>query len=137
MPRQKRNARSTLLISPYRSKLESRVAALLPVVQYEVIKLPYIVPASKHKYVTDFCIGENSYIEVKGRLTAADRKKYILVRDQHPEITLRFFFDKSDNKLYKGSPTTYAAWADKEGFEWTDTKQGLPKEWLKDNNNAH
>lgn len=130
MSRLKRRARSTLSTSPYRSKLESRVAELLPVVRYEEIKLPYTVPASKHKYVTDFCIGENSYIEVKGRLTAADRKKYILVRDQHPEITLRFFFDKSDNKLYKGSPTTYAAWAEKESFEWTDTKRGLPKEWL-------
>jgi hypothetical protein len=106
------------------------VAELLPVVQYETNKLDYVVPASKHKYLTDFKIGDNSYIEVKGRLTSDDRKKYLLVRDQHPEITLRFFFDKSNNKLYKGSPTTYAMWCEKEGFEWTDLKLGLPEEWL-------
>lgn len=106
------------------------MAELLPTVQYETNKLEYIVPASKHKYLTDFKLAENSYIEVKGRLTASDRKKYILVRDQHPEIILRFFFDKSDNKLYKGSPTTYSAWCEANNFEWTDLKKGLPKEWL-------
>lgn len=103
---------------------------MLPEVLYETDKLTYIVPASKHKYLTDFKLGENSYIEVKGRLTAADRKKYLLVKEQHPEVQLRFFFDKSNNKLYKGSPTTYADWAEKFGFEWTDLKLGLPKEWL-------
>jgi hypothetical protein len=119
--------------SEYRSKLEQKVAAMLPEVLYETDKLTYIVPASKHKYLTDFKLGENSYIEVKGRLTAADRKKYLLVKEQHPEVQLRFFFDKSNNKLYKGSPTTYADWAEKFGFEWTDLKLGLPKEWLSGN----
>lgn len=118
------------MASAYRSKLEEKVAALLPTIEYETDKLNYVVPASKHKYVTDFKIGNNSYIEVKGRLTAADRKKYLLVKEQNPEVTLRFFFDKSNNKLYKGSPTTYGEWATKHGFEWSDLKQGLPKEWV-------
>lgn len=97
---------------------------------YESDKLKYTVPASKHSYLTDFKIGPNSYIEVKGYLKATERKKYVLVRDQNPDIKLRFFFDKSDNKIYKGSPTTYAMWAEKMGFEWTDLKKGLPKEWI-------
>lgn len=115
--------------STYRSKLEGKVAELLPVIAYETDKLVYTVPASRHKYLTDFKLGENSYIEVKGRLTASERKKYILVRDQNPDIILRFFFDKSNNKLYKGSPTTYGEWAEKNGFEWTDLKKGFPDEW--------
>lgn len=77
----------------------------------------------------DFEIGPNSYIEVKGRLLPTERKKYLLVRQHNPEITLRFFFDKSDNKIYKGSKTTYAHWADENGFEWTDIKRGLPADW--------
>lgn len=114
----------------FRSKLESRVAALLPEVIYEKTKLKYIEPAKQHTYITDFQIGENSYIEVKGYLDASSRKKYILIRDQHPEITLRFFFDKSNNKIHKNSPTTYAMWAEKNGFAWTDSKRGIPEEWL-------
>lgn len=113
----------------YRSKLEARVAELIPDAEYESNKLKYTIPASKHTYLTDFKIGPDSYIEVKGYLKASERKKYLLVRDANPEITLRFFFDKADNKIYKGSPTTYAAWCEAHGFEWTDLKRGLPAEW--------
>lgn len=117
--------------SKYRSGLEEKVAALIPTALYESAKIPYTLPATNHKYLTDFQIGEHSFIEVKGRLLASERKKYLAVRDQHPEITLRFFFDKSDNKLYKGSKTTYGDWATAHGFEWTDIKKGLPPSWLK------
>lgn len=115
---------------PYRSKLEAKVALLIPDALYESRKLNYVVPASNHKYLVDFEIAPDDYIEVKGRLLASERKKYLLVREHNPEITLRFFFDKADNKIYKGSPTTYADWCNKNGFEWTDLKRGLPKDWL-------
>lgn len=106
-----------------------KVAALIPDALYESTKLKYVMPSSNHSYLVDFEIGPNSYIEVKGRLMPQERKKYLLVRDQHPEITLRFFFDKSENKLYKGSPTSYGDWATKNGFEYTDIKKGLPEDW--------
>lgn len=125
-----RSRRTKVIDTVYRSKLEAKVAALLPVVEYETEKLKYVVPASNHKYTIDFKIGHKSYIEVKGYLKASERKKYLLVRECNPEIKLRFFFDKADNKIYKGSPTTYADWCDKEGFEWTDLKKGLPLEWI-------
>jgi hypothetical protein len=129
--RRKKIARSTSSTSPqYRSKLEAKVADLLPVIEYEAEKLKYVVPASNHTYITDFRLGPRSYIEVKGRLLPSERKKYLLVRECNPDITLRFFFDKSDNKIYKGSKTTYADWAEANGFEWTDLKKGLPKAWL-------
>lgn len=121
---------STSSTSPYRSKLEGKVAELLPEIKYETRKLDYIVPASKHKYLVDFELGPNDYIEVKGRLLPSERKKYLLVRECNPDITLRFFFDKSDNKIYKGSKTTYAMWAEENGFLWTDIRRGLPPEWL-------
>lgn len=115
----------------YRSNLEAKVAALLPHAEYESDKLEYIIPASKHKYLTDFKLAPDIFIEVKGRLMPSERKKYLLVQQQHPNIKLYFFFDKSDNKIYKGSKTTYAAWCDDNGFEWTDLRKGIPKEWLK------
>lgn len=117
-------------LGKYRSKLEIRVAELIPDALYESTKLKYVVPASNHTYLTDFELGPDSYIEVKGRLLASERKKYLLVREHNPQITLRFFFDKADNKIYKGSPTTYGDWADAHGFEWTDTKRGLPADWI-------
>jgi hypothetical protein len=127
----KSKGHSTSKSTKYRSRLEERVAALLPpTAEYESNKLEYIVPASKHKYLTDFKLRDGVFIEVKGRLLASERKKYILVQEQNPDITLLFFFDKANNKIYKGSPTTYAEWAEKHGFKWTDTKLGLPKEWL-------
>ncbi len=103
---------------------------MLPEVKYESTKLKYTVPASAHTYLTDFEIGPQSYIEVKGYLKASERKKYLLVREHNPEITLRFFFDKSENKIYKNSPTTYADWCDKNGFSWTDLKRGFPADWI-------
>lgn len=111
--------------------MEYRVAQQLPTVQYETDQIKYIVPASKHSYTPDFKLPDGSYIEVKGRLLASERKKHLLIQEQHPEIIIRFFFDKSSNKIYKGSPTTYADWADKHGFTWSDTKRGLPAEWIK------
>lgn len=117
--------------NPYRSTLEQKVAAQLPEVVYETDKISYIVPASNHKYTPDFKLPDGSYIEVKGRLLASERKKHLLIQAQHPEIDIKFFFDKSNNKLYKGSPTTYADWCDKNGFTWTDIKRGLPAEWVK------
>lgn len=116
--------------NPYRSTLEQKVAVQLPKIEYETDKIKYIVPASKHSYTPDFKLPDGSYIEVKGRLQASERKKHLLIQEQHPEIEIKFYFDKSQNKLYKGSPTTYADWANKNGFLWTDTKRGLPKEWL-------
>jgi hypothetical protein len=129
MSRKKKKEPSTSSI--YRSKLEGKVAELLPFIEYETTKLKYTVPASKHTYTTDFKLSDTRFIEVKGYLTAADRKKYLLVKEQHPDIELVFFFDKSQNKIHKNSPTTYAMWCDANGFRWTDLKQGLPKDWLK------
>lgn len=117
-------------LGKYRSKLEMKVAELVPDAKYESQKLKYTLPAKTHSYLVDLEIGPNSFLEIKGRLMPQERVKYLAVRDQHPEITLRFFFDKSDNKLYKGSPTTYAMWCEKNNFEYTDLKRGLPKEWL-------
>lgn len=116
---------------PYRSKLEAKVALLLPpTAVYESQKLKYTIPASKHSYLVDFELSPNVFIEVKGRLLPSERKKYLLVREHNPDITLHFFFDKATNPIYKGSPTSYSDWCDKHGFEWTDLKRGLPPEWI-------
>lgn len=120
----------------YRSGLEEKVAAQLEaaglVVVYEdkehVIK--YTTPAEPHKYTPDFILPNGIIVETKGIFDADDRKKHLLVRAQHPDKDIRFVFSNSKAKLYKGSPTTYAAWCNKNGFLYADKL--IPPAWLKE-----
>ena len=99
---------------------------------YEKIKLEYIVPESTHVYTPDFCIRENVFIETKGIFDRDDRKKMLLVKEQHPDVKIYLFFSNSGAKIYKGSKTSYAMWCDKYGFEYSDAKKGLPDDWFKE-----
>ena len=79
-------------------------------------------------YLPDFIIDGSSFIlEVKGYLSPADRAKYIRVKASNPDIDLRFVFDRASNKLNKTSKTTYAQWAEKNGFKWCE--KILPPNW--------
>lgn len=118
----------------YRSGLEQKVAAQieaagLPVVYEDKANvIPYTTPATPHKYTPDFKLPNGIIVETKGIFDADDRKKHLLVREQHPHIDIRFVFSNSKSKLYKGSPTTYAAWCEKNGFKYADKL--IPAAWL-------
>ena len=120
----------------YRSGLEHQVAKELDKLGvpygYESEVIKYIKPVSTHKYTPDFILtkkdGSKLYIETKGRFTSADRVKHRLIKEQYPELDLRFVFSRSKQKLSKTSKTSYAQWADRYGFKWADKE--IPKEWL-------
>lgn len=117
-----------------RSKFEEKVAEKLgDLVEYEPIRLPFIQPEAKRNYIPDFRYKgtDNLYIECKGRFTSHDRKKMLLVKQQHPNITFRLLFMNASVRLTKSSKTTYGEWAEKNGFEWADFRKGIPKKWLK------
>jgi hypothetical protein len=57
-----------------------------------------------------------------------DRKKHLLVKEQNPNLDIRFLFQNSKNKINKGSKTTYADWAIKNGFKFAD--KIVPDEWI-------
>jgi hypothetical protein len=117
----------------FRSGLEEKIAKQLQEagvkVEYETTKIRYIVPESLHTYTVDFVLPNGIMIETKGRLVVADRKKHILIKEQHPELDIRFVFQNSKNPIRKGSKTTYADWATKHGFKYADKE--IPDEWLK------
>ncbi len=98
----------------------------------ETLSYKYIVPAREktERYTPDFPIitksGKKIYIETKGRLTSENRKKYLRVKNLLG-IDLRFVFQR-DNKIYKGSDTTYSEWAEKNGFLWA--MKTIPEEWI-------
>lgn len=99
----------------------------------ETFSYKYMVPAKEktERYTPDFPLktrtGKKIYIETKGRLTAENRKKYLRVKNLLG-IDLRFIFQRPNNKIYKGSKTTYAEWCEQNGFLWA--KDTLPDEWL-------
>lgn len=129
-----------LVRAAYRSKLEERIASQLKAAgvpfHYEACKLSYIVPARKARYTPDFPLGDKQspriIIEAKGRFrTTAERQKLILVREQNPDLDLRIVFQKAELPLYKGSPTTYAMWADSHGILWADNGI-VPDAWIRE-----
>ena len=120
----------------YRSGLEDKISEQLSttdkVWSYETEKLKYTVPERLATYTPDFILtksnGDKMYIETKGRFTTADRKKMKLVKDANPELDIRLLFQTPNNKITKGSKTTYADWADKNGYKWAAKE--IPTEWL-------
>jgi len=116
----------------YKSNFERKVAKLLGKrVKYEAETIEFLQPEKKRKYLPDFKVKENVFIETKGKLDIETRKKHEWIKQQRPEITIYMLFMNAFNKIRKGSPTTYADWAEKVGIEWADFGMGIPKHWLK------
>ena len=119
----------------FRSGLEERVSEQLAFLNildcYEIKKIPFIQPEKQRNYTPDFYIPHKElYIEAKGHLDKGDRVKMLLIKQQHPDLDIRFVFLNAKNKIYRGSKTTYAAWATKHNFVWAE--KTIPEEWLKD-----
>ena len=116
---------------PYRSKFEVKVAADLGKrkvdFQYEKVSFDYVT--KKRNYTPDFYLPESKiYIETKGRLTTNDRVKHLLIKDQYPDLDIRFVFVNANNKISRTSKTTYANWCDRHKFLWAESL--VPMEWL-------
>ena len=98
---------------------------------YESETITYQI-AETRRYLPDFVLktkaGHKIYIEGKGKFSATDRKKMLLVQAQHPHLDIRFVFYRAKAKIRKGSQTTHAMWAEKHDFPWAD--KTIPKEWI-------
>jgi hypothetical protein len=126
--------RAHALKNGYRSGLEEEIADTLRDkgvnFTYEETKIKYIQPASEHQYTADFELENGIIIESKGRFLVADRKKHLLIKRQQPHLDIRFVFSNSNQKLNKGSRTTYAQWCVKNGFQYAD--KTIPEDWIKE-----
>lgn len=101
---------------------------------YETLKIGY-VPKPK-KYTPDFILANGIVIEYKGRFLPEDRSKHLLVKEQHPELDIRFVFEQN-HKLNKKSKTRYSDWCDKHGFKYIIAKRvdgkltyDIPEDWI-------
>lgn len=116
----------------YRSGLEDKVSKDLESkgipFEYEKLKIRYSVPVADKMYTPDFRLPSGIIIETKGRFDLEDRKKHMLVKQQHPDLDIRFVFTNSKTKIRKGSPTSYGDWCSKNGFLFADKL--IPESWL-------
>jgi hypothetical protein len=117
-------------MAKYRSRLEERIARWLEVngysFEYETLKLDYTVKAV---YTPDFILPNGVVLEAKGYFKPEDRRKMLAVKKQHPEVDIRLVFQAPHNTITKESKTTYAQWAEKNGFLWAPYHK-LPMEWF-------
>jgi len=116
----------------HRSGLEDKVSGELKSRgidgEYEKHQIQYTKPATNHTYKPDFRLPNGIFIETKGRFTLEDRKKHLLIKQQKPDLDIRFVFQNPNAKLTKKSKTTYSMWADKNGFKWSN--KDIPDEWI-------
>ncbi len=132
-------------MTAWRSKFEGRVAAVLPPgTEYEprTFKFPIADPgyrcrmcASKDvvrttSYCPDFLLPNKTWIEAKGKLTGANRRRLVAWKANFPEETLLIVF-MADNKLSKGAKSRYSEWAEKVGFDYCVGINNINQRWFK------
>jgi len=125
--------RQVALKHGFRSGLEDKIADSLTSLgipfEYEKLVIGYTQPAKARKYTPDFVLlNNNIIIESKGRFITADRQKHLMIKEQLPDLDIRFVFSNSKAKLSKLSQTTYGMWCDKHGFLYADKE--IPSTWL-------
>lgn len=127
----KSKVRQAALKAGYRSGFEQEIAKQLEKLgvpdRYEEESISYQVHETR-TYTPDFRLPNGIFVETKGRFVTGDRKKHLLIREQRPDLDIRFVFYNSAARLSKTSKTTYAAWCKKNGFIYADKE--IPPEWL-------
>ena len=117
----------------YRSGLEKKLADELKVLKvkfsYESLKIEWEDLAYR-TYTPDFVLNNGIIIESKGMFTAADRRKHLAIKRQHPKWEIRFVFENSRRKLRKGAKSTYGEWCYKYGLLYSN--RVIPEEWVKE-----
>ena len=135
MARKKSNARANAIKHGYRSGFEHKVSEKLTECKikfgYETTQIKYIKPETHHKYTVDFTLPNGILVETKGRWVLEDRKKHLLIKEQHPELDIRIVFQNPRGKIRKGSKTTYADFCDKHEIPWAEKE--IPQEWMLEN----
>ena len=135
----RKTKKHTAIAHGYKSGLEDSVGANIQnitggIPAYEPFKIPFVVPATYRTYRPDFVLPNYIVIETKGRFTIEDRQKHLLIKQQFPDLDLRFVFSRSSSPIRKGSKTTYADWCRKYGFQFNDAT--IPLLWHEEDCNC-
>lgn len=99
--------------------------------EYEPDRITYSV---ERHYIPDLRLSDTLYVELKGYFRQDAQRKMKAVKEQHPELDIRFVFQNATStiqgakKRKDGSKMTCAEWADRNGFVWAEAT--IPEEWL-------
>lgn len=96
--------------------------------EYEELKIKFV--GKPRTYTPDFRLSNGIIVECKGRFIPSDRSKHLLVKEQHPELDIRFVFSNSGQRLSKTSTQTYGGWCERHRFLYADGL--IPVEWMKE-----
>lgn len=129
----------------FRSGLERKISIALKRKKiehsYESLKIKYELHLYR-VYTPDFVVttksGKTIIIEAKGIWDETDRKKHLIIKQQYPDLDIRFIFSNSKTKIRKGSQTSYAdicnglGRGDYKGITWQFADKKIPQEWLEE-----
>ena len=129
----KKKFRAAAIKAGYRSGFEDDVAKELRTKDieftYEKEKIKW-VDIKVRTYTHDFVLSNGIIIETKGRFVANDRRKHKEIAKQFPDLDIRFVFQNSRAKLYKGAKFSYADWCKNYGFQYAE--KTISDDWLKE-----
>jgi len=129
--------RETAIALGFRSGLEVAIAEQLKALgvdaAYEPVTLAYEPLLKLRTYKPDYVLPNGIVIETKGRFVTSDRQKHKAIKEQHPDMDLRFVFSNAKARISKQSKTTYADWCVKYGFKFAD--KTVPPVWVKEPTN--
>jgi len=116
-----------------RSKFEDRLVEDLKAQGIEALYEPFFMryrPHTPKRYTPDIVLPNGIIIEAKGYFDAADRTKHLIIKQENPDLDIRFVFQRPDNKISPKSKTTYAGWCKRWGFP--HAAKTIPETWLKE-----
>lgn len=116
----------------FRSGFEKSIALALTEAgvdyEFETVNIPYVL---SHIYIPDFILPNGILVECKGFFKVDDRKKHLAIKEQHPDLDIRFVFQAPNGIVGGAKKLTCAKWADKHGYKWA--KRWIPKDWIAEN----
>jgi Phage endonuclease I len=119
---------------PYRNKFQESIAAELTAhgmsFTFEEVTFEYQRPARSARYTPPFVLANGIVLQTKGRFVTADRQKHPQIRASHPSLDVRFVFSNSRARISKQSTTIYAAWCEKNAFQYAH--RHVPASWIQE-----
>lgn len=125
-------AKYATLKQAFRSGLEEKIANQISqsgqTFAFEKFKIKWTKPESKHTYKPDFLLKNGIIVETKGLFQTSDRQKMKRIKEMYPALDIRFVFSNAQARIAKKSKTTYAMWAEANGFGFAH--RDIPLAWL-------
>lgn len=96
--------------------------------EYETLRVTYF-PKKARFYKPDLILPNGIILELKGEFQTSDRTKHLAVREDNPDLDIRFVFSNPNNRLNKQSKTTYAMWCETHAFKFC-AASSFTRSWL-------